>query len=537
VSARAIGAGPLAAALGSATPPVLLDIRDPVEAERGHIPGATNLPRRRIEFRIGELVRDAATPIVVCGGDDARGELAAATLQSLGYADVSFLAGGIAAWRAAGERTARGNNVPSKTFGEHVLHERQVPSIDAETLLQWQREGRRIAILDVRTPGEHRQACIPGAISAPSFDIALQAADLAAETGAVVLHCAGRTRSIIGARTLLEMGVPRVVALENGTMGWLLAGHAVERGSTRQLAEPTPASVDEAERTALRIANAAGVLRIDVDALTALLAEPQRNFSVFDVRSLDEHDAGHIPGSTAVPGGQVVQRADDFIAVRGANIVLVDEREARAHLTGTWLRRMGFPNVSVLGGGVHAWRATGRALATGRSRSRPLGWAQACAAVTGLAVDAVAAWRESHPDARVLHVDTSASYRTGHLRGAQWVPRGWLEQRIECLAQARDRPLLVSCADGAQSVYAAATLRGMGYAQVRRIEGGTRAWAAAGHALDAAADMPPQDDELLAPYQRGEQAMRDYIDWEKLLVPAHSNEAPTDPSIDTPRLA
>ena len=537
MSTRAIGPAPLAVALGSATPPVLLDIRDPVEAERGHIPGATNLPRRRIEFRIGELVRDAATPIVVCGGDDTRAELAAATLRSLGYAEVTFLDGGIAAWRAAGERTARGNNVPSKTFGEHVLHDQQVPSIDGATLLQWQREGRRIAILDVRTPGEHRQACIPGAVSAPSFDIALQAADLAAATDTLVLHCAGRTRSIIGTRTLLEMGVPRVVALENGTMGWLLAGHSVERGSTRQLAEPTPASVDQAEQAAVRLARAAGVRRIDADALTALLAHPQRNLSVFDVRSLDEHDAGHIAGSTAVPGGQVVQRADDFIAVRGANIVLVDEQEARAHLTGTWLRRMGFPNVSVLGGGVRAWRAAGRALATGRSRSRPLGWAEASAAVTALAVDAVAAWRESHPDAPVLHVDTSASYRTGHLPDAQWLPRGWLEQRIEAIAPARDRPLLVSCADGAQSVYAAATLRGLGYRCVRRVDGGTRAWAAAGHDLDVAGDMPPQDDELLAPYQRGEQAMREYIDWEKLLVPAHSNEAPTDPSIDTPRLA
>ena len=537
MSARAIGPGPLAAALGSATPPVLLDIRDPVEAERAHIPGATNLPRRRIEFRIGELVRDAATPIVVCGGDDARAELAAATLRSLGYADVSFLDGGIAAWRAAGERTARGNNVPSKTFGEHVLHEQQVPSIDADTLLQWQREGRRIAILDVRTPGEHQQACIPGAVSAPSFDIALQAADLTAEADTLVLHCAGRTRSIIGTRTLLEMGVPRVVALENGTMGWLLAGNSVERGSTRHLAQPTPASVDQAERTALRIASAAGVRRIDADALSALLAEPRRNLSVFDVRSLDEHDAGHIAGSTAVPGGQVVQRTDDFIAVRGASIVLVDEQEARAHLTGTWLRRMGFPDVSVLGGGVQAWRAAGRVLVIGRARSRPLCWAEACAAATALAVDGVAAWRESHQDAPVLHVDTSASYRQGHLRGAQWVPRGWLEQHIETVAPARDRPLLISCADGAQSVYAAATLRGLGYGGVRRVDGGTRALAAAGHALDAAADMPPQDDDSLPPYQRGEQAMRDYIDWETLLVPAHSNGAPTDPSIDTPRLA
>ena len=43
----------------------------------------------------------------------------------------------------------------------------------------------------------------------------------------------------------------------------------------------------------------------------------------------------------------------------------------------------------------------------------------------------------------------------------------------------------------------------------------------------------PEDDELLAPYERGEQAMRDYIDWEKLLVqPVAALERPDPTSVD-----
>jgi len=508
----------LADALGAPNAPVLLDIRDPVEAERGHIPGATNLPRRRIEFRIGELVRDRSTPIVVYGDADPRAELAAATLAELGYTALAWLENGIEAWRAAGRALATGNNVPSKAFGERVQHREQVPSIDASTLLRWQREGRRIGICDVRTPEEHHEACIPGAVSAPSFDIAFAAADLAAAHDTVVLHCAGRTRSIIGTRTLVEMGVANVVALENGTMGWRLAGLELDHGSARHPPAPSAASIEEAEDRAASLAAAGGVGRIAPEALEALLADRKANHYVFDVRSVEEHVAGHIVGCTALPGGQAVQRADDFIAVRRAPIVLVDNREARANLTATWLRRMGFPDVSVLAGGIEAWRASGRTLVTGRERERPLGWEQAAARTPALSPFDFRRSLDEHTDALILDVDGSAHFRRGHVPGAQWLPRGWLESRLTRLTRGEDRTVLVTCADGRQSTYAAATLQSLGYLKVRRLDGGTRAWVRAGHPLTSA-ELAPQDDELLPAYERGEQAMRDYIDWEKLLVP------------------
>ena len=520
--ARASGGGDFAA----------LDIRDPVEFERGHIPGATSLPRRRIEFRIAELVPDRATPIGIYGDADARAALAADTLASLGYGCVHWLDGGLPAWRAAGRAVASGSNVPSKRFGEQVQHERDVPAIDAGTLRRWQAEGRRIAVCDVRTPQEHAQACIPQAESVPSFDIALHAADLAEGAGTVVLHCAGRTRSIIATQTLREMGIDHVVALENGTMGWALAGLALAHGSRGSRLPPSAASRAFAERKAAALALGAGVRRIDASALAALLAGTGGNRYVFDVRGVSEFESGHIQGSIALPGGQAVQRADDFMPVRSAPIVLVDEDEARANLTGAWLRRMGFPDVAVLAGGLRAWRASGRPLAAGRGRGGVLHAGRAAAAAP-LSVEACLAWRRAHADGLVLDVDTSRSFGRGHLPGAQWLARGWLELRIGTLAPSTDQWLLLTCASGLQAPLAAAALQRMGYRRVACLAGGTRAWAAAGHAL-ATAELGPQDDELLAPYERGEQAMRDYIDWEKLLAqPSAAQEPPVPPSVDS----
>ena len=67
---------------------------------------------------------------------------------------------------------------------------------------------------------------IPNGIDVPGAELAYRIHDLAPNPETtVVVNCAGRTRSIIGAQSLINAGVPNpVVALENGTMGWHLAG-------------------------------------------------------------------------------------------------------------------------------------------------------------------------------------------------------------------------------------------------------------------------------------------------------------------------
>ena len=71
MTTRTVTIDELTAALSAEHPRLLLDVRDLIESERGHVPGATILPRRRIEFRIEALVRDRAMPlIVVDSGED-----------------------------------------------------------------------------------------------------------------------------------------------------------------------------------------------------------------------------------------------------------------------------------------------------------------------------------------------------------------------------------------------------------------------------------------------------------------------------------
>src|SRR4029079_11696515 len=84
---------------------------------------------------------------------------------------------------------------------------------------------------DSRTIEEFNRFHVPGAVSCPGAELVHRFADLVpdAET-LVVVSCAGRTRSIIGAESLIAAGVPnRVVSLQGGTQAWRLSGPDLER--------------------------------------------------------------------------------------------------------------------------------------------------------------------------------------------------------------------------------------------------------------------------------------------------------------------
>ena len=140
----------------------LVDVRDPGEYNSSHIPGSSLIPRRRLEFQIKAAVPFKGAKVVVCDDDGRRAGAAAATLERLGYIQVSALEGGINRWATLDYPTEWGTNVPSKDFGEKVEVVHHVPEIDAPELQRRIDRGDKLVILDTRTPEEYQRFCIPG---------------------------------------------------------------------------------------------------------------------------------------------------------------------------------------------------------------------------------------------------------------------------------------------------------------------------------------------------------------------------------------
>ncbi len=493
----------------------LIDAREEGEFGTGHLFWAVPCPLSKREVRARAILPRKGTRIVCI--DDGRGvaERLAGWLEKDGYTDVSVLEGGTPAWQAAGNVLFSGVNVPSKAFGEWVEHHYGTPSVDAPELKSWLESGRKMVVLDSRTQEEFTRMSIPSGISVPGGELVYRVGDLApdAET-LVVVNCAGRTRSIMGAESLRQAGIPnKVVALRNGTMGWELAGLTCDRGRTDSFTPGTPHTAVTALQRAQAFAERSGVGVIGALDLARFEEDAGRTLYLLDVRDPAEFRAWHRPGSRNAPGGQLVQATDQWIGVRNARIVLLDDTGVRARMAGGWLRQMGHRDVFVVEGGLEEVRDSGTSLA-------PI--PELSAAVPGVDVPRLVALLDAGDGTVVVDLARSIDFREGHIPGAVWGIRSRLEALARVLSGARH--VVLTSPDGKLARLAVDEVRGLTGAEVRVLEGGTAAWHAFGRPLVKDRTNPPDEacvDFYLRPYDRNsgvEEAMRAYLSWEIDLV-------------------
>ena len=481
----------------------LLDAREEGEFGASHLFWAVPCPYSRRELRAPGLLPRRGTRVVVC--DDGRGvaEKLATYLETIGCTDIAVLDGGTKAWEAASYVLFSGVNVPSKAFGEWVEHHFGTESVDAEELHDWLGDGRDMVVLDSRTIEEFRRMSIPRGQSVPGGELAYRIGDIVPNPGTlIVVNCAGRTRSILGAESLRQAGVPnRVVALRNGTMGWELAGLAPDRGQPAEFTPGTPMTADLAHSRAKTFAARSGVRVIDAAALAAMEADTSRSLYVLDVRDPVEFRTGTRPGAVSAPGGQLVQATDTWIGVRGARVVLIDDDGVRARMSAAWLRQMGHVDVFVA------------EAALGSAHPAPAA-APAAATVGAAGLDA--------PGTIVIDLARSIDFRDGHIPGAIWGVRG----RLGRLRAALDgsSQVVIASPDGVLAAYAVAELQAIAPAPVRALAGGTDGWKQSGRPLDRDRTVPSDAeciDFYLRPYDRNsgvEEAMQAYLSWEIDLV-------------------
>ena len=513
---RQIGAIELNKLLQGEQEIALVDAREELSFGQAHILYASCMPLSRLEIMAAAMLPRRSVPVVVCDGGGGLAERAAKRLVELGYQDVSVLDGGVDAWREAGLEIFSGVNVPSKAFGEFIEVECETPSVPAEDLKRMMDNGEDLVILDSRPMVEYHARNIPTGVCIPGAELAYRVHDIAPSADTlVVVNCAGRTRSIIGAQSLINAGIEnRVVALRNGTMGWHLAGNMLEHGMKREAREISERGLAAARDAAARVGERFQVRHIDHATLADWQREAhERSLYVFDVRHPEEFEAGHLPGSRSAPGGQLVQETDHFVATLRSRVVLVDDTGVRATMTASWLNQMGWPEVAVLDDALE-----GVALERGPEPAQALGLDQvsadelSCAELQTLLEE---------QQASVIDLGLSRTYRAGHIPGAWFMTRARLAQCLPAVPK-RGRLVLTS-SDGVLARIAAAEAAMSRDEPVLVLAGGTDAWIAAGLPVASGAEhlADVADDVWLRPYEKDwgvEDSMRAYLTWEVGLV-------------------
>lgn len=392
-----------------------IDVREAGVFGEGHALLAVNIPYSRLEIDITALVPHRATRIVLVGESQSQSEKAIAALHSQTYTNVFAVAHGIDGLVKDGFSLFQGVNVPSKAFAEFVEKVYHTPDIAPAELHRLQNTSADLVFLDCRTVEEYKRFHIPGAISCPASELVERFDDLVHSPDAlVVITCAGRTRGVMGAQTLINAGVPnQVKALAGGTQGWRLAGLPFEYKEHKVSALASAAAKKHAIERVAALADRFDVQEIDATVFRQWQSDLTKTTYLFDVRTEEEYLAGHEAGARWVQGVQLIQCLDQWAIVRKARIVVSSRNDARAAVTAHWLQQLGWETYVLTG-------TSGTTVAdiqknTAETLLRP---------VPGL--DAQTAYEYLNNGAVLLDASSSAQYRTSHPRGAVWVNRSAL---------------------------------------------------------------------------------------------------------------
>jgi len=499
----------------------LVDVRERgVQAEDGHIIHSVPLPYGELEILAPRLLPRLSVAIVVVDGEGGSlARRAAHRLRLLGYKKVAVLAGGTQGWADGGLPLYTGVSAYTKAFGEWVEHIYRTPSISANELAQKLQAKEPVVLVDGRSRSEFIQFSIPGAVSVPNAELPYRIHSLLKdEQTLVVVNCAGRTRSIIGAQALINSGIRNpVVALRNGTMDWLKFGYELQSDIYVAADDPDDRALAKIKSSVYHLSQQFGLEWIEHSRFLRLKEESHlRTLYVFDVRTEQEFIEGHLPGAIWAEGGELVQWLDRHVAVRNARIVLVDDEDgARAAITASWLTQLNVAEIYLLRTTQAQRRESGR---TNVAASQPVVPLLSPAEVHAT----LAEWL-------VFDVGTSHEYRAGHIPGALFLQRAGIDVGA-IKAELQGRRLALTSNDGLRAAWVADELK-EAFPDVAVIAGGNTAWAKYGFALEQASDDALKQVRDVPPWPYAEKdrqkAFDEYLAWEIRLL----DEVSADPSV------
>src|SRR5471030_2800296 len=490
----------------------LVDVREEAPFAEAHPLFAANIPLSKLELEVYSRIPRLDTSVTVYDNGEGLAQVAAERLRGLGYVNVSLLEGGLDGWRRAGGELFIDVNVPSKAFGELVESQRHTPSLAAEEVQALLDSEADVVVLDARRFDEYQTMSIPTGISVPWAELVLRARELAPDPATrIIVNCAGRTRSIIGTQSLINSGIANPVsALRNGTIGWTLAGQTLQHGQSRRFAPTSEEHRHIAAQDARRVADKALVGRATLADLQRWQQESTRSTYLFDVRTPEEFETGHLPTARSTPGGQLVQETDHFASVRGARLVLVDDDGVRANMSASWLAQLGW-EVFV----VDDLKATD--FSEKGDWDAPIPTPRQ---VEEISAETLAEWR-SHGGVAVLDFTTSANYVKQHIPGAWWALRAQLKEGLRNIPAAER--YVLTCGSSRLARLAVADVEALTGKPVFLLKGGTPTWIAAGLPLENGEShlASPRTDRYRRPYEGTDaprEAMQAYLDWEFGLV-------------------
>lgn len=474
-------------------PFVLVDTRERREHVNGHWFGSSNIPLSMLTPKINRLVPNRDFPIHLLDWQDSPSDAAASLLSRLGYTRVTRCV--TSQPDAFGHGFVKGEFVWSKAFGELVAHNCGLPEITPAEYLENYCEAQ---LFDVRPTAEYSQFTIPSSKSLPNSLLLGNMEALNQEGGMALLHCAGRTRSIIGACTLKAAGYNGSYAIfKGGTQAWQLDGLEREFDANRLFAKET-----DDVKPVMAFLNRWDITHQQLDNadLGAFVSEHAQDH-LFDVS--DDAATGQLAAHNIVKisGTNLIQQTDQSIARYQVPVILFDHGSgSRAAFAAYWLQAMGY-KVSIV-------------FLTDKLANRPVAEQGNSTADANHAVFSThELLKISDTTDTIFDLRTSQAYSQGHIQGSRW---GNISEMLLENTPATD-PVVVIGSDIGHANQNADLLANQGW-QIIGLYGWNTGDIDPVYIQTTTIDTPIDKSALFAQRHHGNmQDSRDYLAWEEAL--------------------
>ncbi len=336
---------------------VILDTRTPEEYQRFCIPGGRSMPGGELALRITDITKELdedTTVILNCAGRT-RSITGTRVLQRMGIQALG-LKNGTSGWLLAGYELENGGDrvelpevseegkAAAEEYAARLAEEDGVRYLSPDALadLIARRDSEAVYLVDVRTDEEFTDGHIPGFRWWPGGQAVQRADDLAVvQNSTLVFCCDGRTRATVTGSFYRQMGHKEVYVVDGGAPAWAASGRELATGVERA----SVAGLGDAFRSATLVS--AQELH-DNPPQVVLFVDTSQDFS-----------AGHTPGAKWLSRSWLEIEIGGMVSGKSDSITVTCSSGRNSALAAVTLGELGYSNVSVLEGGMGAWRQAG----------------------------------------------------------------------------------------------------------------------------------------------------------------------------------
>ena len=300
--------------------------------------GAINCPMDRFAFIIQDLVPDLSTHLLIIGATKKERTKSNSILKKKKFSNYHYIQNDYKAWSKAKLPMWAGEYTFCKAFGEWIEVSGNINNIYPKQLMQLhQKDMRSIVQIDARPKKEYEKFTLPFSKQCSGGELPVYLNDKKYNSQTVVVHCAGRTRSIIAYQTLTDFNFfNKKYVLNGGTQNWELNGF---QRSYKQKSKIHQKKIDLTKDKKL-----ASKIQKKFQLPSVNQARSVQNCYSFIIESEIKKNTT-LSVWKKVNATTLIQSGDKFIASTNTPIYVFSEIATSAIFTVLWLRRLGYPAI------------------------------------------------------------------------------------------------------------------------------------------------------------------------------------------------